>query len=205
MTSSQIKNVVFDIGNVVVRWDPMLIAKRTYSPDKVNQTFVRSVFGHDLWYQLNRGEITEADAKESYREALGFSQEEVDALFFHVKDTQDLVTGTTDLISRLSTAQYRLFALTDNVHEIVAYLKSKYDFWPFFEGAAVSAELGCMKPSAEIYNRLLSDYGLVAGETVFFDDMPHNVDGAKNVGMQLFQFVGAEQAESDLRSLGLAF
>ena len=205
MSSTQIRNVVFDIGNVVVRWDPALILNRTFKDGRVTDTFVRSVFGHDLWYQLNRGEVTEVEAKASYRDALGFSGEEVDAFFFHVKDTQDLISGTTDLIEKLSTAQYRLFALTDNVHEIVAYLKEKYKFWPFFEGAAVSAELGCMKPSAEIYKHLLSGYTLLPHETVFLDDMPHNVEGARNVGMHAFQFVSAKQAESDLMSLGLAF
>ena len=205
MSESEVKNIVFDIGNVVVRWDPSLIAARTFTSERVNDDFVRSIFGHEIWYKLNRGELSENEAKSGYCEYLGLDQSEVDALFFNVKDTQELIEGTTALMARLSVAGYRLFALTDNVHEIVAYLKRRYDFWDLFNGAAVSAELGCLKPSKEIYNRLLLDNDIKADETVFFDDIKRNVEGANKVGIRAFQFTGSTQAEADLKSLYLDF
>ena len=87
MSESEVKNIVFDIGNVVVRWDPSLIAARTFTSERVNDDFVRSIFGHEIWYKLNRGELSENEAKSGYCEYLGLDQSEVDALFFNVKDT----------------------------------------------------------------------------------------------------------------------
>lgn len=205
MTARAVKNVVFDIGNVIVRWDPPLIAARAFGAERADDGFVRSIFEHDLWFQLNRGEISELQAKQRYRAALDFSDEETEALFFHIKDSLDLYEDTLAVMQRLETAGYRIFALSDNVHEIVAYLKSKYDFWRCFKGAVISAEKGVLKPSPEIFMHLLNDYGLVAEETVFLDDLQRNVDGAGAVGIRALQFLNAARAERDLKDMGLAF
>jgi len=84
-------------------------------------------------------------------------------------------------------------------------LKSEYTFWSLFDGAAVSAELGLLKPQAEIYQALLTQYKLEASETVFIDDMPYNVAGAKAVGIAGVQFENAAQCEGELKALGLSF
>ena len=63
-------------------------------------------------------------------------------MFFHVKDTQDLVDGTVEMMERLIAAEYRLFALTDNVKEIETYLRGRYDFWRHFDGVINSATCG---------------------------------------------------------------
>lgn len=205
MTARIVKNVIFDIGNVIVRWDPPLITARTFGAERAGDKFVRSIFEHDLWFQLNRGEISETQAKERYRAALGFSNEEADALFFNIKDSLDLFEDTLAMMQRLEAAGYRIFALSDNVHEIVAFLKSKYDFWRHFDGAVISAEKGVLKPSPEIFMHLLNDYGLAAEETVFLDDLRRNVDGAGAVGIKALQFFNAARAERDLKGMGLAF
>ena len=139
----------------------------------------------------------------AYAEKFGFSADTLDSLFANVKDTQALNIGTVDLMKALASANYSLFALSDNVHEIVAYLKETYDFWPLFEGAIISAEVGVLKPSMEIYQRLLGDFNLQPQETVFLDDMQHNVDGAKAAGLHAFQFVDVDGARDDLRGLGV--
>ena len=92
---------------------------------------------------------------------------------------------------------------TDNVVEIVEYLKNTYEFWPLFDGAVVSAELGMLKPQPEIYQALLSENNLKASETVFIDDMPYNVKGAEAVGISGIQFVDAEQCQNALQRLGV--
>lgn len=63
MTNPSIKNVVFDIGNVVVRWDPSLIVSRTFGDMRPQEDLVREIFTHDIWYDLNLGRISEQDAK----------------------------------------------------------------------------------------------------------------------------------------------
>jgi putative hydrolase of the HAD superfamily len=74
-----------------------------------------------------------------------------------------------------------------------------------FRGVVVSAEVDLLKPEPAIYRRLLSDYGLEAERSVFIDDMPGNVDGARDVGMHAIRFVDAAQCERDLLHSGLRF
>jgi putative hydrolase of the HAD superfamily len=89
------------------------------------------------------------------------------------------------------------------VHEIVAYLRGRYDFWPLFDGACVSADHSTLKPDPRMYTWLTETYGLVPEECVFFDDLQKNVAGAKAVGMESFVFTTTAQAEEDLKSIGV--
>ncbi|MCG9699444.1 HAD family phosphatase [Vibrio natriegens] len=205
MESNTIKNVVFDIGNVVVRWAPLEIVRLTFGNIDSAEEKVKSIFQSDTWLDLNKGIISESEAKLQYQQLLGFSELDCERLFYYVKQTQILIYGSVELIRRVKAAGYRVFALTDNVHEIVSYLKETYAFWNLFEGAAVSAELGLLKPQSEIYQSLLTQYELKASETVFIDDMPYNVAGAETVGMAAIQFENARQCEANLKSLGLKF
>ncbi|UPR36296.1 HAD family phosphatase [Vibrio cyclitrophicus] len=203
MSSNEIKNVVFDVGNVIVRWTPLEIARLTFGDTEDLESRARSIFQSAIWLDLNKGFFTENEAKLRYQQELNLSPLECDRLFYYVKQTQILLHGSVELIERVKRAGYGVYALTDNVVEIVEYLKSTYQFWPLFDGAAVSAELGMLKPQPEIYQALLSNNGLEASETVFIDDMPYNVEGAKAVGMAGIQFIDAVQCENSLQALGV--
>jgi putative hydrolase of the HAD superfamily len=198
-----IENIVFDIGNVIVRWDPTLISARTFGETKSTPELVRSVFGNPLWLQLNRGEISEEEAGRAYCDLLDLDPGHMERLFFNVKDTQDLIPGTVELMARLSAAGYRIYALSDNVREIVLHLRQRYDFWRYFDGAVISAELGVLKPDARIFDHLLDTYGLKPEETIFLDDVLRNVEGARAVNMHSVQFIDADRAEADLVAYGV--
>ncbi|PMN88340.1 HAD family hydrolase [Enterovibrio norvegicus] len=205
MMKPDIKNVVFDVGNVLVRWNPVEIIRLTFGDDVDATELVKRVFQQELWLALNRGELTEQDAKHQYVQTLSLSPSEVERLFYYIKQTQIPLFGTVALMKRLKTAGYATYALTDNVHEIVAFLKDEYDFWPLFEGAIVSAEVGCLKPNADIFHQLFDTFDLNATETVFLDDVAKNVEGAQKVGMSAIQFTQASQAERELQEMGLRF
>lgn len=205
MQSIAIKNVVFDVGNVLVRWSPLEIVRLTFGNDVDTEALAKDLFTSAIWLDLNKGLITEIQAKQRYQLEKQLSESEAERFFYYVKHTQLLIYGSVDLLKRIKSAGYRVFALTDNVVEIVEYLKATYDFWPLFEGATVSAELGLLKPQPEIYQSLLETHQLLAQETVFLDDMPYNVEGARAVGLAAIQFKHAEQCEHELKAMGLRF
>ena len=74
-----------------------------------------------------------------------------------------------------------------------------------FDGAIVSADAGLLKPDAAIFRHLLKTFSLEASETVFFDDVRRNVEGAQSVGIEARVFTTPNQCEQDLRALGLTF
>ena len=203
-----IRNVIFDVGNVFVRWSPPEIVERCFGLQKDSDENLRraeALFRGPLWRRLNLGELSQAEAELAYQAEFDLSQEEAERLFFHVIDHQHLIDGTEAIAQRLKHAGYRVFALTDNVHEIVAHLKSRHQFWALFEGAVVSAEVGLMKPNPAIFRHATETFGLVAAETVFFDDIQANVDGARSIGMEARLFTTPSRCEEDLRTLGLSF
>nr|WP_086939933.1 HAD family phosphatase [Thaumasiovibrio occultus] len=205
MVSSQVKNVVFDIGNVMVRWSPHEIVRLTFGDGDETERTATEIFQSSIWLDLNKGLLTEPEAKTRYQAALGLSALECERLFYYVKQTQILLYGSESLLKRVKAAGYRVYALTDNVHEIVEFLQSTYRFWSLFDGATVSADLGLLKPQPEIYQSLLTQHKIEAVETVFIDDMPHNIAGAEAVGLYGIQYKNAAQCEADLKALGLAF
>jgi putative hydrolase of the HAD superfamily len=201
-----IRSVVFDVGNVFVRWSPAEIIRRTFElpPGSAeSQRLVAAIFRSPIWTALNRGELTQDEAAASYRRELGLDEERTRRLFFHVVDHQEPIEGTEPLARRLREAGYRVFGLTDNVREIVAALRARYAFWDVLEGVVVSAEVGVVKPDPRIFRHLLARFALAAEETVFLDDHPPNVEGARAVGLEARVFETAARAAEDLRALGL--
>lgn len=197
-------NIVFDIGNVIVPWDPEGIARRALGKERVEQPdFMHPFAGSAIWLAVNRGEHSLEEAKHLYIAEHDFSGEDVDALYQELLDSMVMLDGTEPLMRELVAADYRLFAITDNVHEIVAHLKERHDFWPMFEHAAVSAELGVLKPDPRMYRHVIEAGALEPGECLFFDDVPRNVAGAEAVGMCARVFTNARQARTDLRDLGI--
>lgn len=203
MNSPSIKNIIFDIGNVLVRWSPIEIIRLTFGEIDNDKDLAKALFQSDLWLAYNRGEFSESEAKRQFQTQFRLSEDIVEVLFYYIKQTQIPIYGMHDLVKRVKLAGYNTYALTDNVLEIVDHLKTRYDFWDLFLGAIVSAEVKCLKPSAQIFNCLLDTYHLKADKCVFIDDVLANVEGAKTLGFNTILFKNAAQCERELHLLGI--
>ena len=199
-----VRNVVFDVGNVIVPWDPHGIVKAAVGDERMGEAeFVSPLSGNPIWLAVNRGEHSLEEAKHLYMAQDGLTSGEVDAVYRELMASMVLIEETFVMMQELAAEGYRLFGITDNVHEIVAHLKERHDFWPMFEHVAVSAELGVLKPDPRMYQHVLEAGSLAAAECVFFDDVARNVEGAKAVGMEAFVFTDAAQARRDLATVGV--
>lgn len=165
-----IKNIIFDVGNVIVRW---ALVEKTFPhlSESQQRILLQDILTCEAWHNLNLGKITEAEARLYFNTVLALENALIDELFVNIKTTQELIPGTIDLIKTLHHQGYKLFALTDNIHEIVDYLKQRYDFWQYFLHVTVSAEVGLLKPNKAIYQHALQENDLLADETVFIDDL----------------------------------
>jgi HAD superfamily hydrolase (TIGR01509 family) len=112
------------------------------------------------------------------------------------------IPGTCDLLRRLH-ARYPLYLLSDTNEIHFGYVKRTVDVVRLFDQCVVSYEVGAMKPGPHIYQEVLRRSGMPAEACVFIDDRPGNVDGAKRVGMQAFQFTSPEQCATDLAGIGV--
>lgn len=191
-----IRNIVFDIGNVVVRWDPDWIIRQTFGDGHDHETLRTGVFSREVWLPLNLGLISVPDAKASYVSSGLMLADDADRLFEVVLESMSPLPGSVDLMQDALDAGYRIFALSDNVHEFVAHYKAHHPWWHLFEGAVISAEIGEVKPNPGIYDHLLTTWSLTPSETLFMDDVAANVAGAHAMGLHAFQFSTASDARS---------
>jgi putative hydrolase of the HAD superfamily len=200
-----IKNIVFDIGNVLVKWAPHEVVERFFPEAEHHDQLTKDLFKSQSWLDLNMGKLSEGELIKIYNKTHNIDISKLEELMKDIKASLTPLEGSFKLLDRLYKAGIPLYSITDNVHEIVAYLKSTYDFWPKFKGVAMSADIGILKPNAEIYEYLLKNYNLKPEECIFFDDVLKNVEGAKAVGMQAIQFTTAAACERELERMGIDF
>lgn len=201
-----IKNIIFDIGNVMVRWSPIHIIQMTFPQlHAVEQERLREqIFKSDLWMQLNLGQISEHDAKAQFLNACEhLNSTNINTLFDHIKSSQDLLPGMLELLETLHLKGYRLFALTDNIKEIIQYLQIRYDFWKYFLHVTVSAEIGLVKPNKEIFEYAMRTNHLQYHETLFIDDHLPNITTAKALGLQTILFTDQQNCIQALEHLSV--
>lgn len=197
-----IKNIVFDIGNVLIKWQPGEVVRKFFPNEDVEQ-LTRLMFKSPAWCDLNLGKMTESELIQLYHQTLGIEIAKLNELMQKIKESMLPVDHSFDLLNNLYQARYSLYALTDNVREIVSHLRAKYDFWKLFKGVICSAEVGYLKPSPEIYKKLITEYGIDPSESVFIDDLNSNVEGAKSIGMFGVHFLNVDQCVEELAKIGV--
>lgn len=200
---THIKNIVFDIGNVLVRWDPLAIVSKAFPEHTEPHTLALKLLKEETWLDLNRGIITEQEAIQQYHQALNIHPSRLENLMQVVRKSLTPLEGSFELVEKLHQAGYLLYIISDNTNELVAYLREQYNFWDKFTGVVISSEIGVLKPSPIIYHHLLDTYLLNPKESIFLDDLEANVKGAKAVNMHSIQFVTAQRCIEDLRTLNI--
>ncbi len=196
-------NIVFDLGGVVVRWQPEEILAKTLI-DPVTRELIRTqLLEHADWIALDRGTLTEAEAVARTAQRTGLPPDDVAAWLRQIPRELTLIPETVQLMDRLQAQGHTLFCLSNMSLASIAYLEQTYTFWEFFTGAVISCRLHLCKPEPAIYEHLLSQYALEATETVFIDDTQVNVTAAAQFGIQTIQFESPTQCDAALRALGL--
>lgn len=202
----RVKNIVFDIGNVLLKWSPPDIIKTLFPANPDQQILVQKIFKSQIWCDLNLGKLTEKEAISLYIKEFPKETSVFEILMDVVKESLTPLPGSLELFHKAYKSGKSLYSITDNVKEIMMFLKEKYDFFEKFQGIVVSAEEGFLKPSLEIYQILLDRYELISSETIFMDDVLRNVEGARQAGMHALHFTTAEACEKELQDrYGISF
>jgi putative hydrolase of the HAD superfamily len=196
-------NLVFDLGGVVVRWDPDAIIAGVFADPQVRTTVRAGVFGHADWLELDRGTLARQDAITRAALRTGLPKSEIEKLLLQVPPSLVAFPDTVDLLYRLKAKGHLLYCLSNMHFASIEHLEQAYEFWEVFSGAVISCRLQLCKPEAGIYTHLLQTYGLEAAETLFIDDVKANLAAAARLGIRTLKFENAGQCERDLHALGL--
>jgi putative hydrolase of the HAD superfamily len=196
-----VRNVIFDFGGVLVTWRPQEIIDSFYDDATLREAVRVHAFQHDDWLEMDRGTLDEATVVRRFAARMQRPEAELRALFDHVRAALQPIEPTVALLRELSARGYGLYGLSNMSAAIFEYLAGRHDFFGLFDGIVVSAAVKLVKPEPGIYEHLRERFGLDFTESVFIDDLPRNVEAARQLGLPAIRFETTEQVRRDLAPL----
>jgi 2-haloacid dehalogenase len=196
-----ITTVVFDLGGVLIDWDPRHLYRQMFADPEEMEIFLRDVVSPD-WN-------AEQDAGRTWAEATALllvqHPEHEPMITAYVERWDEMLAGPLEgsvaVLSDARDAGLRIYALTNWSAETFPRARPLFPFLEWFEGIVVSGDEGIRKPDPEIWRRLISRYAIDPTTTVYIDDMPRNVEVATDLGFQAIRFESPEDLRARLVEL----
>jgi len=197
------RTVVFDIGGVLVDWDPRYLYRQLFDDPDEMESFLAEVTTAE-WNARQDAGRPWAEGIELLVAEHPERRELIEA--FHRRWPEMLageVPGTVDVLAELRTAGVRLLALSNWSAETFPIARDRFPFLTWFEAIVLSGEVGVNKPDPQIYEHLIGNFEVSPGATLFVDDSAANVDAARALGFHAVQFTDAPTLRGTLVDFGL--
>ncbi len=192
-----IKNVVFDIGKVLVRsyWKEFMEIKgrSKETRNKISELTLNS----ELWQQIDLGEISLDEMIEIVKKKNPKLTRELNEFFRDYSEYTIIDKEVERFLMDLKAEKYNIYLLSNYGKEFFEDLEKKADFVSHVDGRIISYEVKFKKPDLEIYNLLIEKYNLMPEETVFIDDSKENILAAKQMKFQTILFRNLEQVKAN--------
>jgi 2-haloacid dehalogenase len=201
--SPAVDAVVFDLGGVLLDWDPRhLYRKLIDDPDRLADFLDRICTGE--WHMAHDlGVPTLESCQELARE----HPQHADLIMAWAERGEEMIAGqidgTVEVLADLRRAGVPCFALSNMEAETFPLRRDRFTFMRDFDGWVISGLEGIAKPDPAIFELLLSRHGLDPARTAFIDDNPGNVAAARQLGVKAIRFADPGQVRGELRALGL--
>jgi 2-haloacid dehalogenase len=194
---------VFDVGNVLIRWDPRSLYRKLIVDEEERDDFLARVCASEWNLEMDGGK----PFAQGIAERIALFPEKADLIrAFDERWLETLdgaVAGSVAILEELQAKGIRTYAITNFSREKFAVTAEHFPFLNRFDGIVVSAHEGLLKPDRRIYELLCSRYGLAPEDCLFIDDSPPNVEGAQDVGMRGHHFTAPELLREELKAAGL--
>lgn len=204
--NSQIKNIIFDFGGVVMDWNPRYFFRDYFNDDEKMEFFLKNIAEDEWNAEQDRGRSLK-DGTDI--QVAKFPEWETEIRAYYENWTTMLksdIPENVEVLRKLEHSEYELFGLTNWSAETFPYALANYDFFNAFKGKiVVSGTEKLIKPDKKIWEVLLERYHLKPEESVFIDDNPKNIEVAKTLGFMTVHITEGTNLEEELRSLGIRF
>jgi 2-haloacid dehalogenase len=196
--------VVFDLGGVLVDWNPRHLYRTLFDGDDAAMERFLAEVCTPAWND-------EQDRGRPWAEACALLVRDhpdqralIEAWPSRFDETiAGPIAGTVDVLAELRAGGVPLYALSNWSAETFPRARARFPFLDWFRGIVISGALRTAKPDLAIYRHLLETYGLRAEDTVFIDDAPRNVAAAASLGMHAVHFTAPAALRESLIGLGL--
>jgi 2-haloacid dehalogenase len=195
--------VVFDLGGVLIDWNPRHLYRKLFADEAAMEHFLATVCTQD-WNERQ-------DAGRSFAEAAALLKEEhadkahlIDAFGQRFDEMMaGPIAGTVDILAELKARGTPLFGLTNFSAETYPLALARFPFIGWLRGVIVSGKHGIIKPDPAIYRLLCDRFAIDPESAVFIDDNKTNAEGAERLGIKGIHFTGPEPLRAELVGLGL--
>lgn len=206
----QIKNIIFDLGGVIINLDiPKTISEFNKLSNQPFESIYNQLQQTPVFDLFDKGQITEKDFFVELKKALRNEVTDEELLFAWNAMLLDFPKHRLELLSKLKP-NYRLFLLSNtNESHVLEFEKTLFashgyqNLEPFFEKVYYSCRMNQRKPNADIFESVLNENNLIAEETLFIDDSPQHVEGALTLGIKAMLLEKNNEVEDLLKELKL--
>ncbi len=198
-----IQNIIFDIGNVLTdfRWREFLQDKGF--EDEMLERIAGASVESEQWHEFDRGIWTEEELMAAFVANDPEIEQELHTAFDNVHDIVRIRNYAIEWVQELKRKGYRVLYLSNFPEKADVECQDALGFIPYMDGGILSYKEKIIKPDAAIYKLLLTRYQMKPEECVFLDDTLRNVEAARALGIAGILFQTKEQAEEELRALGV--
>ena len=204
MPHNQINTLIWDLGGVLIDWNPDYVYRHIYPDPEERKWFFDNVCTHAWNLRQDAGRSLQEATEEKIAE---WPEYEEQIRVFYGRWEEMLggpIAESVDLLRGLKSQHHlRLLALTNWSHETFPVALERYEFLQWFEGIVVSGVEKVVKPQREIFEILLHRYGVNPAHSAFIDDNAMNVAGAISLGISGIHFTSPAQLVLALRSIGM--
>ena len=201
---TQTRHIVFDVGQVLIHWNPELVYRQLIPDADRRRWFFDNVCTHAWNREQDRGRSWAEGEAELIAQ---YPQEEPLIRAYRARWAEMIphaYDDVVDILRGLTDSGIDVTMLTNFNDDTFTEARALYPFLDSSRGVTVSAEVRLLKPDRAIYDYHAATFELDPAATLFIDDAQANVDGAIAAGWNAVAFQGAEKLKTDLAALGVA-
>jgi 2-haloacid dehalogenase len=202
---AKIQNIVFDLGGVLVDWNPDYVYQKIFNNDEAKMRWFYNNICTPDWNEEQDAGRALAEGTELLVKKFPEHAENIRAYYGRWEEMLGgPIEGTVRILQKLKQKEeLKLYALTNWSHETFPIALSRYDFLHWFDGRLVSGEEKTRKPFKKIYELLIKRFSLDPSASIYTDDNPRNLHPASDLGFHTIHFQSPDQFEHDLRRMGI--
>lgn len=179
-----IKNIVFDIGNVLADYNIKgFLAGKGFGPDMIKR-IVKASLMSPYWESFERGELTEDEALKAFASLDPEIEADLFKAYDNVSGMLTMRSFAIDLVKEFKTKGFMVYYLSNYSGKAYRECSDSLAFMEYMDGGCLSFEEGMTKPDPDFYKRFLDKFGLRPEECIFVDDTPENVEQATEFGFK---------------------
>ncbi|HEX8462602.1 MAG TPA: HAD family phosphatase [Segetibacter sp.] len=194
-----IKAIIFDLGGVLIDWNPEYLYKKIFNDEHEMKNFLQEVCTPD-WNEEQDAGRTVFAGTQALIKAYPAHEENIKAFYDRWPEMLGgPIEGAVEIFKRLKESdKYKLYALTNWSNETFPIAQERYSFLNWFDGIVVSGTEKIRKPATAFYKLLLDRYTVQPSEALFIDDNKRNIDAASKLGIDSIHYKNAAELEKEL-------